>query len=152
MDKGTAREVFLHNFRRLIAFDNRPQSDFAKYMNVDNSAVTNWKTGKNVPRIDKMWKIAEWFNVDEAELTQTQTQTQTHTELKEVPKGAVSISSLINDLFTDRPDVQELLRKGAYQTEGGILIGKKLDDLSPFAKEHIRNTLLLVLKSEGLIA
>ena len=73
MDKGTAREVFLHNFRRLIAFDNRP-------------------------------------------------------------------------------DVQELLRKGAYQTEGGILIGKKLDDLSPFAKGHIRNTLLLVLKSEGLIA
>ena len=34
-------------------------------MNVDNSAVTNWKTGKNVPRIDKMWKIAEWFDVDE---------------------------------------------------------------------------------------
>ena len=46
MDKGTAREVFLHNFRRLIAFDNRP-------------------------------------------------------------------------------DVQELLRKGAYQTEGGMLIDKK---------------------------
>ena len=137
MDKGTAREVFLHNFRRLIAFDNRPQSDFAKYMDVNPATITDWKKGKSVPRIDKMWKIAEWFNVDEAELTQTQTQTQTHTqthtELKEVPKGAVSISSLINDLFTDRPDVQELLRKGAYQTEGGILIGKKLDDLSPFA-------------------
>ena len=133
MDKGTAREVFLHNFRRLIAFDNRPQSDFAKYMDVNPATITDWKKGKSVPRIDKMWKIAEWFNVDEAELTQTQTQTrtqaqtrtQTHTELKEVPKGTVSISSLINDLFTDRPDVQELLRKGAYQTEGGILIDKK---------------------------
>ena len=142
MNKSTARETFCRNLRRLLALDNRPQSDFAKYMNVDNSAVTNWKTGKNAPRIDKMWKIAEWFDVDEAELTQL------HTELKEVPKRAVSISSLINDLFADRPDVQELLRKGAYQTEGGILIGKKLDDLSPFAKEHIRNTLLLVLKSD----
>ena len=146
MNKSTARETFCRNLRRLLALDNRPQSDFAKYMNVDNSAVTNWKTGKNVPRIDKMWKIAEWFDDDEAELTQS------YTELKEVSRRAVSISSLINDLFTDRPDVQELLRKGAYQTEGGILIGKKLDDLSPFAKEHIRNTLLLVLKSEGLIA
>lgn len=146
MDRSTARETFCRNLRRLLALDNRPQSDFAKYMNVDNSAVTNWKTGKNVPRIDKMWKIAEWFDVNEAELTQS------YTELEEVPKRAVCISSLINDLFADRPDVQELLRKGAYQTEGGILIGKKLDDLSPFAKEHIRNTLLLVLKSEGLIA
>lgn len=146
MNKSTARETFCRNLRRLLALDNRPQSDFAKYMNVDNSAVTNWKTGKNVPRIDKMWKIAEWFDVDEAELTQS------YAQLREVSKEAVSISSLINDLFTDRPDVQELLRKGAYQTEGGILIGKKLDDLSPFAKEHIRNTLLLVLKSEGLIA
>ena len=119
MDKSTARETFCHNLRGLLALDNRPQSDFAKYMNVDNSAVTNWKTGKNVPRIDKMWKIAEWFDVDEAELTQS------YAELKEISKGAVSISSLINDLFTDRPDVQELLRKGAYQTEGGILIDKK---------------------------
>lgn len=146
MNKSTARETFCRNLRRLLALDNRPQSDFAKYMNVDNSAVTNWKTGKNVPRIDKMRKITEWFDVDEAELTQS------YAELKEVSKRAVSISSLINDLFTDRPDVQELLRKGVYQTEGGILIGKKLDDLSAFAKEHIRNTLLLVLKSEGLIA
>ena len=128
MDKSTARETFCRNLRRLLALDNRPQSDFAKYMNVDNSAATNWKTGKNVPRIDKMWKIAEWFDVDEAELTQS------YAELREVSKEAVSISSLINDLFTDRPDVQELLRKGVYQTEGGILIGKKLDDLSPFAK------------------
>ena len=106
MDKGTAREVFLHNFRRLIAFDNRPQSDFAKYMDVNPATITDWKKGKSAPRIDKKWKIAEWFNVDEAELTQSRT------ELKEVPKGTVSVSSLINDLFTDRPDVQELLRKG----------------------------------------
>ena len=94
MNKSTARETFCHNLRRLLALDNRPQSDFAKYMNVDNSAVTNWKTGKNVPRIDKMWKIAEWFDVDEAELTQT----QSYAELKEISKGAVSISSLERSL------------------------------------------------------
>ena len=59
MDRSTAREVFCRNLRRLVALDNRPQSNFAKYMGTDNSAITNWKTGKNVPRIDKMWKIAE---------------------------------------------------------------------------------------------
>ena len=48
MDKGTAREVFLHNFRRLIAFDNRPQSDFAKYMDVNPATITDWKEVKDL--------------------------------------------------------------------------------------------------------
>lgn len=38
------------------------QSQFAKLMNVDQTAISQWETGKNTPRADKLPKLAAALN------------------------------------------------------------------------------------------
>lgn len=63
------REIFKINLNNL--FETRrdlQQSDLATYMGVSNTTVSNWVNGYKMPRMDKIDKICEFFDVPRSNL------------------------------------------------------------------------------------
>lgn len=47
---------------------SKTQADLADYMGVSQATVSNWCTGRKVPRMDKIDKICEFFGVERSDL------------------------------------------------------------------------------------
>lgn len=60
--------TFSRNLKRLLNKTNKNQSELADYLGVSNQTITNYIKGYNAPRMDKVDKIANFFNVDRDEL------------------------------------------------------------------------------------
>lgn len=63
------RKIFSHNLQVLIKNHNVVQKDLAKFCGVYPSAITSWCAGLSFPRADKLDKIALFFGVPVAALT-----------------------------------------------------------------------------------
>lgn len=55
--------IFSKNLRNLLEERNRTQKDLADYIGVSPASVNFWLTGKKIPKIDKIKKIASFFHV-----------------------------------------------------------------------------------------
>ena len=55
--------TFRRQLSKLLEENNVTQSELASRLNVTNSAVNNWLLGNNMPRMDKIDKIASIFNI-----------------------------------------------------------------------------------------
>lgn len=52
----------------------KSQTDLADYMNVSQATVSNWCKGIKLPRMDKIDKICEFFNIKRSELMNDRTE------------------------------------------------------------------------------
>lgn len=68
----SAREIFSDNLQALIESRKVDQKDLAEYVGVSEMAVSNWVRGEKYPRIDRIQKIADFFNVPKSRLTEEQ--------------------------------------------------------------------------------
>lgn len=50
-------------FSKLCAGHNVTASQVAREANINRSTLTQWKTGRSKPKIDKLCKIANYFKV-----------------------------------------------------------------------------------------
>lgn len=66
----SAREIFAHNLQKLLSERKIDQSELAKYLGISNASVSYWLSGEKYPRIDKIQKIADFFNVPKSQLTE----------------------------------------------------------------------------------
>ena len=55
--------TFRRQLAKLLEENNVTQSELAGRLDVSNSAVNNWLLGNNMPRMDKIDKIASIFNI-----------------------------------------------------------------------------------------
>lgn len=67
-DIDNIEETFRINLKKYLQQKNKKQSDLAKYLNVSNQTITNYAKGYNSPRMDKVDKIAEFFNIERSDL------------------------------------------------------------------------------------
>ena len=44
------------------------QADLAEYMNVSTASISNWCTGNKIPRMDKVDKLCELFDINRSDL------------------------------------------------------------------------------------
>lgn len=68
----SAREILGENLQKLIDYKGIDQSELADYLGVSNASVSYWISGEKYPRIDKIQKIADFFNVPKSHLTEEQ--------------------------------------------------------------------------------
>ncbi|QUY64262.1 helix-turn-helix transcriptional regulator [Helcococcus kunzii] len=61
-------EVFSKNLIRLLNKKDKNQYELAEYMGVSRQTITNYVKGYNLPRMDKVDKIAEFFGVSRDDL------------------------------------------------------------------------------------
>ena len=56
------------NLNRLMEHHNVTQLELAEYMNVSQATISNWCKGSKMPRMDKIDKLCQFFNVSRTEL------------------------------------------------------------------------------------
>lgn len=66
----SVREIFAENLLELIESKKIDQRDLAIYLGVSDSAISHWIKGNKYPRIDKIQKMADFFNVPKSRLTE----------------------------------------------------------------------------------
>ena len=62
------KEVFQHNLKRLLDQKQSTQKDLARYMRVSPVTVNDWIRGRKLPRMDKVDRLCEYFNVPRSTL------------------------------------------------------------------------------------
>lgn len=68
----SVREIFAENLQQLIESRKIDQRVLAEKIGVSDSAVSQWLSGDKYPRIDKIQKMADFFNVPKSRLTEEQ--------------------------------------------------------------------------------
>ena len=51
------------NIRQLMTAEHLTQMQLAKCLNVGQSTISEWLSGKNEPSIESLWKLADYFDV-----------------------------------------------------------------------------------------
>lgn len=59
---------FSRNLNNLLSLNGYTQADLSRHMGISTASVANWCTGKSMPRIDKIQKIATWLGVKRSDL------------------------------------------------------------------------------------
>lgn len=80
--------MYYDMFKKLCEEKNVKPSNVSKSTGIPTSTLTNWKKGKFTPKIDKLQKIADYFNVPLSYLTSDYSEIQdeareTYKRLKE---------------------------------------------------------------------
>lgn len=60
--------IFVENLKSLLDSKKMTYADFANKIGVGASTVSMWMTGKSLPRMELLDKIADLFNVEVADL------------------------------------------------------------------------------------
>lgn len=140
----TEPNVFSKRFNELLKEKNISINDISKKLNVDKSAVSHWKNGKNIPTMDKLIELAKLFKVNVEYLAGT-------SNIKSIENLDQKVIQLLNVLSENNPNtlvefygelytIQELEEN--YFDISKILINNKLlgilrDEITRVVEYHI---------------
>lgn len=67
-DKDNIQKIFSNNLKDLLEKSDKTQLELAKFLGVSNTTVNNYVKGYNMPRMDKIDKICQFFSVRRSDL------------------------------------------------------------------------------------
>lgn len=62
------KEIFCRNLRYYMNINNKDRFTMCKDLNIAYTTFADWYNGKILPRIDKIEKIADYFNIKKSDL------------------------------------------------------------------------------------
>ena len=68
MNESALNNSFAQNLKFYLKQANMTQADLAEYMNVSTASISNWCTGNKIPRMDKVDKLCELFDINRSDL------------------------------------------------------------------------------------
>ena len=68
MNESAFNNSFAQNLKFYLKQANMTQADLAEYMNVSTAYISNWCTGNKIPRMDKVDKLCELFDINRSDL------------------------------------------------------------------------------------
>lgn len=71
MSETESRRVFQRRFNELLRSRNLTQKEIATVCGVSTSTVSTWSKGINMPRMDKLERLAGYFGVSASSLIET---------------------------------------------------------------------------------
>lgn len=75
MSEEAIRQIFVKNLLHYLELNNKSQADLCEHLGVSSAIVSNWCTGKKIPRMDKVQAIASWLGIDFSDLIQDKSNT-----------------------------------------------------------------------------
>lgn len=121
------RSKFTENFNKILAASSRSQADLSRYVGVSEPTVCDWKSGKIVPRIGNINKIATFFGVTPQALLGTE----------ELPELKPASTDILDALFHDDPKFLTKIRN--ISLDGKINEPGVIAQLSTRQKERIKD-------------
>ena len=61
-------DIFSQNLKKYLDKENMNQAELAEKIGASRQSVSNWVTGKQVPRMEKLQKVADALNIDKNRL------------------------------------------------------------------------------------
>ena len=98
--------TFRRQLSKLLEENKVTQSELASRLDVTNSAVNNWLLGNNMPRMDKIDKIASIFNVPRSILIGDSEKTDTYSRYGLLPVVKRKIP-IIGNVHCGKPEFAE---------------------------------------------
>lgn len=74
MSEQEINSIIANNISFHLERYGKSQVDLADYMNVSQATVSNWCKGNKLPRMDKIDKICEFFNIKRSDLMNDRTE------------------------------------------------------------------------------
>lgn len=108
-DKDAFRKLFSRNLNRFLSANGMTQLELSRRMSVSTATVSEWCTGKKIPRMDKVDKLCEIFGINRSNL------------IEDTPSQnivPISVQELARELY-DNPPEQNLLKKYRVLDEYG---------------------------------
>ena len=68
MNESDINSIIAKNISVLLEHSGKTQADLADFMGVSQATVSNWCKGTKLPRMDKIDRICEYFNVNRSDL------------------------------------------------------------------------------------
>ena len=68
MNEKEFNDIFSKNLKYYMTEKNISQNELARYLNVSPTSVNNWYNGYKTPRMDKIDKLCEFFNINRSDL------------------------------------------------------------------------------------
>lgn len=68
MNESAFNNSFAQNLKFYLKQANMTQADLAEYMDVSTASISNWCTGNKIPRMDKVDKLCELFDINRSDL------------------------------------------------------------------------------------
>lgn len=62
------KEIMARNLRKYITMCGKDRRVVAKELNIPYSTLTEWMNGRKYPRIDRIERMAEYFNISKSDL------------------------------------------------------------------------------------
>lgn len=56
--------IFAENLKKQLSLHDKKQNDLAKYLGVSTATVSEWCSGKKMPRTDKIQSICNWLFIE----------------------------------------------------------------------------------------
>lgn len=68
MSDDNYREIFARNLRYFMAINDKSQKDLVDDLGYSSAIISNWYTGKKIPRIGKVQQLADYFGIEKSDL------------------------------------------------------------------------------------
>ena len=112
------KAIFAANLNRLMGKRGKRVSDLAADLNLPYMTVSSWAKGKNIPRMDKIEALANYFRVSKAELIEE------HKEKPTLSGEQISEMEHLIQLYDSAPDELKaaalaVLKSGERQAKAG---------------------------------
>lgn len=72
------KEIFAKNLKYYMKLNNKDRNDLSKDLNIPYTTITSWCKGEFYPRIDKIQLLANYFNIQKADLVESESTTNFH--------------------------------------------------------------------------
>lgn len=126
------RNIFATNLKKQLALHDKKQYDLAKYMGVSTAIVSDWCSGKKMPRTDKIHSICKWLFIELDDLLKEHS---TGENKKSIFDDDQVVCYSFDREFAEiarevmmKPFLKALFNKAKYATKGEIEIADYLLD------------------------
>ncbi|UUV27565.1 MULTISPECIES: LexA family transcriptional regulator [Lysinibacillus] len=123
----TQREIFADNLQALLNSRDVSQKVLAEHLGVSETSVSYWSRGEKYPRIDKIQKIADYFNITMRDLMDDKRKVNTldrPTNLIEISPATIKIPILGKIACGDPITAEENLLGYRYESPDNLPSGK----------------------------
>lgn len=62
------KKIFSKQLNYYLKFNNKKEADLIRDLGYSSSTVSNWCTGKKIPRMDKVEILANYLNINKSDL------------------------------------------------------------------------------------
>ncbi len=85
------KDIFVDNLKYYLKLRGKTQADLAKYLKVSKPTITNYITGVNLPRMDKVDKICEFLFIRRSDLLEKRKEETNDEEVLLLARDIISL-------------------------------------------------------------